>query len=249
MNNQATIEKLKLMRLKAMAETHQAHVESNMYSDHTLDQYLAVLADREWEYRQNRKITNLIKRARFRINADIREVDYTSKRNLNRMAFERLAGLDFLKRKENIILTGPTGTGKSFLAQAIGHQACIFLHKTLYYPLNTLMEEIQTAKAEGNFPRLMKRLSSAQLLILDDFGLFSLNQTARQDLMELVDRKYSSSSMIITSQIPVSKWHELIGEGTIADAIMDRIAFSSHRIQLKGASMRKKNAVKNNSIN
>jgi DNA replication protein DnaC len=243
MNTQTTIEKLKAMRLKGMAELHYASTQNNLYTDYTLDQYTALLADQEWEYRQNRKIENLIKRASFRSTATIKNIDYTSRRGLDKNAFERLATLEFLDKKQNIIIVGPTGTGKSYLAQALGYQACIMLHKTRYHNMSRLSDLIKLVKIDGNYNRLIKGIQQTQLLIIDDFGLHEFDNINRQALMDIVEYKYDQSSIIITSQIPVANWHQLIGEGTIADAILDRLVHSSHRINLSGESMRKAKSV------
>ena len=244
MNTQTTIEKLKTMRLNGMADTHHANTQNNMYADYTLDQYTALLADQEWEYRQNRKIHNLLKRASFRSRASLKDIDYTTSRGLDKNTFERLGNLGFLKNKKNIIIVGATGTGKSYLAQALGHYACTMLYKTMYYNMSKLSDQIKMAKIDGNYSRLIKRIQQTDLLIIDDFGLSEFDNINRQALMDIVEQKYDESSIIITSQIPVSEWHALIGEGTIADAILDRLVHSSHRITLTGESMRKiKNTV------
>ena len=234
-----TIEKMKSMRLFGMAQTHHGNLQDNLYRDYTLDQYLALLVDQEWEYRQNRKMENLLKKASFRSVADIRNVDFSVDRGLDKNTFNRLASLDFLTKNENIIITGSTGTGKSYLAQAIGRQACIYLKKTKYYTAAQLVDDISLARIQGNYHQLITRIKKMELLIIDDFGISSFDEGSRQALMEIVDFKYDQSSLIITSQIPVANWHQLIGEGTIADAILDRIVHASHRITLHGDSMRK----------
>ncbi len=243
MNQQLTIEKMKSMRLLGMAQIHFANLQDNIHQDYTLDQYVALLVEQEWEYRQNRKLKNMLTKAKFRSDADINNIDFTSDRGLDKNAFNRLASLDFLSRHENIIITGPTGTGKSYLAQAIGRQACIYLNKTRYYTAAKLIDEINLAKLQGTYHRLIKGIQNTKLLIIDDFGINPFDQNSRQALMDIVDYKYDRSSLIITSQIPVKNWHELIGEGTIADAILDRIIHSSHRINLKGDSLRKKRKI------
>ncbi|MDB4286306.1 IS21-like element helper ATPase IstB [bacterium] len=245
MNQQMTIEKMKSMRLQGMAQTHYTNLQDKLYQDYTLDQYTALLVDQEWEHRQNRKVNNLLKFAGFRAHADVKDVNYTANRGLDKNTFERLAGLDFINRNENIIITGATGTGKSYLAQALGRQACIHLHKTKYFTTTRLMDEINLAKLQGTYPKFIKGIQRTSLLIIEDFGLNPFDQNARQALMDIVEYKYDQSSMIITSQIPVANWHELIGEGTIADAILDRLIHSSHRINLTGESLRKKRKVKN----
>jgi len=239
MNQQTTIDKMNTMRLKGMAQVYHANVNDKLYQNYTLDQFIALLIDEEYLFRQNRKTANLIKAAKFRINADSKNIDYTSDRGLDRNNFERLITLNFIKNKENIIITGPTGTGKSYLAQALGHQACLKSLKTKYFTTTRLLDEIILAKIQGTYHNLINKIQNTELLILDDFGLQPFNQDFRQALMDIVEYKYDQSSLIITSQIPLSQWHELIGEGTIADAILDRIIHSSHQLKLKGISLRK----------
>ena len=239
MNNQTTIEKMKQMRLGGMAEMHYTNINSNINLEYTIDQYVSMLVDQEWENRQNRKIKNLINNARFRYPATVQDVDYSANRQLDKNTFERLALLEFLRSRENVIITGATGTGKSYLAQALGNQACLMLMKTLYYNTARLMDHLKLARLEGSYTKLLMKIEKTDLLILDDFGLSAFDNQSRQALMDIIESKYDRSSIIIGSQIPISGWHEIIGEGTIADAILDRIVHSSHRIQLKGESLRK----------
>jgi DNA replication protein DnaC len=239
MNNNATIEKMKQMRLSGMAEAYYNNIQSANYHDYTIDQYIAMLVDYEWEYRMERKIKGLVSRANFKQQSSLRDVDYSHPRNLDRNLFERLASLDFIKRNENVIFTGPTGCGKSHLAQALGMHACNMIYKTLYFNMARLMDQIKLSKLQGEYLPFLKKIQNAQLLILDDFGLTALDQMQRQALLDIVEHKYDSASIIFTSQVPVKDWHGLIGEDTIADAILDRIVYSSHRIELDGESMRK----------
>lgn len=239
MNNNATIEKLRQMKLLGMAEAHYGNMQLSNSQEYTIDQYLAMLVDQEWEYRQERKIAGLKKKAKFKIQASIRDVDYSHPRELDRNLFERLATLDFIKKSENIIITGPTGIGKSWLAQALGMHACHMLYKTLYFNTARLMDEIKLGKLQGTYVTFLKKIQNTQLLILDDFGLTPFDREQRQALLDIVEHKYDQASIIFTSQIPVQDWHGLIGESTIADAILDRIVYSSHRIELDGDSMRK----------
>ena len=240
MNNHTTIEKMKLLRLNGMAQVHYAAVHDKMYADYTQDEYAALLVDQEWELRQHKRIKNTIARAGFKLQASIRDIDYTAQRNLDRNYLERLLTLDFVKQNQNIIITGPTGVGKSYLAQAIGNHACTMLCKTVYFNTAKLMELFRAARLDGTYLRLIKKIKRSPLLILDDFGLAPFDPNSRQTLMDLVEDRHDQSSTIITSQIPVNKWHELIGEGTIADAILDRVVNSAHRISLNGKSLRKK---------
>jgi DNA replication protein DnaC len=239
MNNQNTIERMKQMRLGGMAGMHYTNTNSNINLEYTIDQYVAMLVDQEWENRQNRKIKNLIKNARFRFPATVQDIDHSANRQLDKNTFERLALLDFVRSRENVIITGATGTGKSYLAQALGNQACLMLFKTLYYNTARLMDHLKLARLEGSYTKHLMKIEKTELLILDDFGLSAFDNQSRQALMDIIESKHDRSSIIIGSQIPISGWHEIIGEGTIADAILDRIVHSSHRIQLKGESLRK----------
>lgn len=243
MNNQYTIERMKLMRLQGMAQLHYANLEENLYPDHTLDQYTSLLIEAEWENRQQRKIDNYLKQAGFKMKASVKDIDYTANRNLDRNLVDRILTLDFIKKQENMILTGPTGVGKSYLAQAIGVLACTQLKKTYYYNTNRLMEHLKLGKLDGNYLKMLSKIQKAPLLILDDFGLNSFDNTARQAMMDLFEDRYDKASTIVTSQIPISGWHEIIGEGTIADAILDRLVNSSHRINLQGESLRKRKLI------
>jgi DNA replication protein DnaC len=243
MNQQQTIERMKNMRLMGMAQTHHNNVQNQLCQDYTTDQYLALLVDQEWEYRHNRKMNTLLKNARFRNQAAIEDIDYSAQRGLDKNTFDRLASLDFLAKNQNIIITGPTGIGKSYLAQALGRKACFNLYRTLYYTTARLIDDIHIARIQGTYHKLINNIQKAKLLILEDFGLVPFDQKGRQALMDIVEYKYDQSSLIITSQIPVANWHQLIGEGTIADAVLDRIIHASHRINLNGESLRKNRKV------
>lgn len=244
MNNNQTIEKLKEMRLGAMAQLHLQHLKDNRIGGITADEYLALLTDHQWEDRHNRKIERLLKQAGFKQQASLADINYSQNRNLDKNMFARLGTLDFITRKENIILTGASGVGKSYLAQALGHQGCMMEYKTIYTNTARLFKKLKLSKVDGTYLKELGKLNKADLLILDDFGLQSFDNHARETLMDIIDERYNKASTIISSQIPVSAWYDIIGEGTIADAILDRIVNSSHRIDLKGESLRK-GALKN----
>lgn len=239
MNNNQTIEKLKQMRLNAMASLYQQHQKGSQLESFTIDEYLALLTDHEWEHRKDRKITRLIKQASFRQPASLADVNYGQNRNLDKNMFVRLGNLDFIKRKENIILTGASGVGKSYLVQALGHQACLMEYKTVYTNTARLFKRLKLSRVDGTYLKELNKLLKTELLILDDFGLQAFDSQDRETLMDIIDDRYNSKSTIVSSQIPVSAWYDIIGEGTIADAVLDRIVNSSHRIDLKGESMRK----------
>lgn len=231
---------MRAMRLRTMAELYQQSLAGNLLDELSLDEVMATLIDAEWEDRQQRKIASLIKRAGFRQQAAATDIDYHPDRGLDKTMMGRLLSLNFVKKAENLIITGPTGTGKSWLGQAIGHQACLMQRKTCYYVTARFFDAAKLAKLEGNWPKLLKRLYRTDLLILDDFGLHPMDGADRQLLMDLIEARHQTTSTILCSQIPVGGWHQLIGEGTIADAILDRVVYSSHRLELQGESLRKK---------
>ncbi|MCP4486826.1 MAG: ATP-binding protein [Gammaproteobacteria bacterium] len=239
MNNNQTIEKLKKMRLTAMADLHGQQVKSNQYGQCTTDEYLALLIDHQWEDRQNKKTQRLLSQAHFRQKATIAEINHSEVRNLDKNMFDRLATLDFITKKENVIITGASGVGKSYLSQALGHQACLLDHKVIYSNTARLFARLKLCKVDGTYLKKLKKISTSNLLILDDFGLQAFDNFARETLLDIIDDRFNNASTIIAAQIPVSAWYEIIGEGTIADAILDRMVNSSHRIDLVGESLRK----------
>ena len=239
MNSNQTVEKLRQMRLSAMAELHYQNVRDNRFAGFTPDEYLALLADHEWEDRQGKKMARLIKGASFKQKASVADIDYSHARNLDKNMYARLATLAFVKKKENIILTGPSGVGKSYLAQALGNQACLMGHKTLYGNTSRFLSKLKLSRLDGTYLKELRKLQKTDLLILDDFGLQAFDAGSREIMMDIIDDRFNETSTIVSSQIPVSAWYDIIGEGTIADAILDRLVNSSHRIDLKGESLRK----------
>jgi DNA replication protein DnaC len=239
----ATIDKMRRMNLQGMSSLYEEGIKTGSIDKYTVAEYLGILADAEWEHRENKKIKNLKYKAKFRENAHSLNIDYTISRGLEKGVMERILELNFIKKAENIIITGSTGTGKSYLAQAIGTKACEMLIKSVYYTMSQFTDTVQLMKVQGNYTRWLKNIQGAPLLVLDDFGLSTIDQPSRKALMDIVDFKYGKTSIIIASQIPISEWHALIGEDTIADAIMDRIVYSSHKIELKGESVRKRRKV------
>ena len=244
METQNTVEKMKQIRLFAMGELYHRSLQENLYKEYTTDQLIALLVDTEWEHRHNNKIKNLIRSAGISTMVSPHDIDYTANRGLEKNTFERLLSLQFITQKENLIITGPTGVGKSYLAQGIAHTACQQLIKTLYFKSTKLMEHIKMSKLEGTYIKLLKKLQKTSLLIIDDFGLHSFDDQTRTALMDIIEDRHEKNSTIITSQIPVSGWHQMIGEGTIADAILDRLVYASHRITLNGESLRKNKKLK-----
>lgn len=245
MNTHNTIEKMTAMRMKAMAGVYHQAVTQHLYSDMGQDEFTALMIDHEWEDRQHRKIQRLMTNAHFQQQSSASDLDFKDGRKLDRTLIERLLSLGFIKHRENVIITGPTGVGKSYLAQAIGVQACQMLHRTTYLIASSFFEEVKLARMQGTYLKMMSRLIKQDLLIIDDFGLCPMDATHRQALLEIIEGRHMKSSTIISSQIPVAGWHPLIGEGTMADAILDRISNSSHRVLISGDSLRKKQKLSN----
>lgn len=208
--------------------------------DYTNDELVAYLMQSEWDDRHNRKIERLTKTARFRYSAVMEAIDYAPERNIDKNQVRRFASCGFIGTKENILITGSTGTGKSYMASAIGHQACSMGYKTMYFNTAKLFTMLKTSKADGSYMKRINRLEKQDLLILDDFGLKPLDNINRHSLMEIIEDRHGKRSTIIASQLPVGAWHDIIGEKTLADAILDRLVHSAHRIDIKGQSMRKK---------
>lgn len=248
MNNQATIQKMEEMRLSGMLRAFRASFDAGMQDSFTADEMVAHLIDAEWEDRYNRRFERLLKNARFRYQASMEQIDYKASRNIEKNKMLRFSNCDWIKKGESIIISGATGVGKSFLACALGHQACIQKFKVSYYNCLKLFSVLKYAKADGSYHKEMKKIQKQDLIILDDFGLKPLDADSRLILLEILEDRHGEKSTIITSQIPINKWFEIIGEPTIADAICDRLVHNSHKINIKGDSMRK-NKPKNSGRN
>ena len=240
MSNSATIEKMKEMKFFGMQKAFELSMETGTTNDFTTDELIAYLIEAEYNDRQTRKMNRLIRSARFRYAAEVEQVHYPESRGLDKNQLLRLATGDYMQRKESIIITGPTGVGKSYIASALGHQACTDGYKVLYYNASKLFSLLKMSKADGSYLKYINRIEKQDLLILDDFGLHPLDEENKLALLEIIEDRHGKRSTIITSQIPVKKWHELLDNQTIADAILDRIVHTAHRIELKGESMRKK---------
>ncbi len=235
-----TINTMSRLKLHGMMRTWQTMVESRQHNDLTHDQLLDTLVQSEWEHRENKKFDRHLKQAKFRYGASIEEIDFSSPRGLDKTRMLRLADGSFIERKENLLITGPTGVGKSFIASALGHQGCLLGFKTLYFNTQKLFSKLKILKADGTYLKEMNRIEKCDLLILDDFGLQNLDNTTRMNLMEIIEDRHGRKSTVIASQLPVASWYEIIGESTIADAILDRLIHGAHRIELSGSSLRKK---------
>ena len=238
-NNHATLEKLERMNLYGMARGLRTALEAGGGKDISPEELLSTLVDAEWEDRRGRKLARLLKGARFRYHAGIEEVDFGLKRNLTKAAFLRLADCRWLKEQVSLIITGPCGSGKSFLASALGQQACIHGHRVLYWSASKLFTHLKLCKADGSYPRELGKIARPELVIIDDFALEPLDASSRIALLDILEDRHGRASTLVASQLPVAKWYELIGEPTVADAICDRIVHTAERIELKGESVRK----------
>lgn len=240
MNNKEMLDKMKQMKLHGMVRAFTTSLESGKAESCTADELLSLLIDSEWDERYNRKLQYTISRARFRYKASVEQISFEGHRQSHKNQILRLADCEFIKKNENVLFTGSTGIGKSYIASALGHQACSLGYKVLYQQSSKLFARMKMAKADGSYLKELARIERHDLLIIDDFGLQPLDAQSRASLMEIIEDRHGKSSTIFTSQIPVNKWHEIIGENTIADAILDRIVHDAHRMELKGESMRKK---------
>lgn len=240
MNNQATIEKMSQMKLHGMIRAFKSTMETGAGKKFTADELLGHMIDAEWDDRYNRKITRLIKAAGFRYQASMEQIDYSVNRNLDKNLLLRLSDCTWIQKKQDIIVTGATGTGKSYIASALGHQGCMHEHKVLYFNCKKLFSKLKQSKADGTDIKELKKIQKQEVLILDDFGLPPFDNDSRLALLEIIEDRHGIKSTVIATQFPIKNWFDIIGEPTIADAICDRIIHNAHRIELKGESMRKK---------
>ena len=238
MLNQQTIDQLLRMKLKGMSYAYQEQLQQPA-QDLSFEERFGLIVDREWTYREDRRLKRRLKAAKLREPACVEDIDYHHPRGLDRSVLKSLTSCQWISKNQNLILIGPTGSGKTYLACALANQACRLGFMTLYVRISKLLHDFQIAKADGSYSKLLAKLAKLNLLIIDDWGLTPLTPAERRDLLEILDDRYNRGSTLITSQFPINTWHELIGEPTIADAILDRLVHPAHKITLKGDSMRK----------
>jgi DNA replication protein DnaC len=228
------------LRLQGMKRQWQSLIEMKEHHKLSLVEGLELLLHHEIEDRENKRFDRLKHQAKFRYQASIEEFTYSAERALSKDQVSRLATGNYIKNGEAVLITGATGCGKSFIASALGNHACVQGFKVIYYNFLKLMKELKLARIDGTINTLLNRIAKKDLLILDDFGISHLDNQQQIDLMEIIEDRHARKSTIIASQLPVASWYEIIGEATIADAILDRLVHTSHRIELKGKSLRKK---------
>ncbi len=245
MNTAQTLEQMQQLRLHGMYHAYKSQLELPMNQQLESHELLAQLLQSEQLNRSNEKTAYYLKLAKLRIAATVEQIECSAARNITKQQLAILIEGRYLQNGENILITGATGCGKSYLACALGHQACMQEYKTTYLNMNRLIEKVTLSKLDGSYIKLLNHLERQTLIILDDFGLQNLGQEVRLTLLQLLEDRYGKKSVIVTSQLPVAKWYEYINDPTLADAILDRLTANAHRIELKGESLRRKKSIKN----
>jgi DNA replication protein DnaC len=236
-------ERLRGLGMAAMADAFLEMQGSANATELSREDWLGLLLEREVTARDNQRLGRRLRQAKLRQNAVVEDTDFRTPRGLDRALFHKLAGCDWIRQSQHLVISGQTGVGKSWLACALGHKACREGFSVVYRRALRLFGELATARGEGRLPRLLASLERTRLLIIDDWGPEPLTTEQRRDLLEIVEDRYEKGSLLITSQVPVARWHELVGDPTIGDAILDRVVHRAHRIELKGPSLRKRQAV------
>ena len=241
--NEDTLQKMRQLKFYGMYHAFKTSLENGRTSKYTADELITFLIDSEWDDRNNRRIDRHVRNAKFRYKANIEQLTFETERNLDKNQFMRFAECEFINKAENILITGSTGIGKSYIASAIGNQACMLGYSVFYASSDKLFSRLKMAKADGSYIKEIARIEKQNLLILDDFGMQPFDNASRSALMEIIEDRHGKRSTIITSQLPVQSWYDAIGEKTVADAVLDRIVHDAHRIELVGESLRKRKVV------
>jgi len=237
------IDKLRTLRLNAMARTLEEQMQLPDIDALSFEERLGLLVDMEATDRENRRLKTRLIKARLRQNASIEDIDFRHPRGLDKTLMLKLFSCDWIKESNNLLITGPTGTGKTFLACALAQKACREGYTVQYIRTPRIFQELHIAKGDGRYVKILKNFAKANLLLFDDWGLAKMTDENRHDILEILEDRNSIASTLVTSQFPVDKWHDLIGDPTLADAILDRLIHSAYKIELKGGSMRKKKSI------
>jgi len=241
--NEPTMQKLHQLRLSALASAWAEQQKDPEVNKLSFDERLGMLVDAEHLARENARVARCLRDAKLRMStACVEDIDYSPKRELDKSVVRQLAGCRWVAEHQNVLITGATGTGKTYVACALAQQACRKGHRAIYRRMPRLFEELTLAHADGSYPRLLARIAKVEVLVLDDWGLAPLNERERRDLLEIVDDRHGNGSTIITSQLDSKLWHDQLGDPTIADAVCDRLLHNAHRLMLKGPSRRKEEA-------
>ena len=235
-----TLEKLRELKLHAMARTFEEQIASTEYNELTFEERVGIMADRELTERDNRRLKLRISQAKLRQHACMEDIDYRHPRGLDKPLMKSLSSCQWVKEHLNILITGPTGSGKTFITCALAHRACLEGYKVMYLRAPRLFQELAVARGDGRYYKLMNSMAKVHLLLIDDWGLSVLTDQEQRDLLEILDDRHGVHSTIMASQLPVDHWHKTIGNPTLADAILDRLIHNAYKINLKGESMRKK---------
>ena len=241
--NEQTLEKMKKMRMHGMYRSFSNVLESTDRNQLTADELLSQLIESEWDDRNQRAVDRSLRNAKFRYKASVEMVDFSIERGLDQNQVMRLATCDFIKLHQNVLITGSTGTGKSYLASALGNQACLLGYKVVYANTARLLSQLKMAKADGSMLAELMKIEKQDILILDDFGIQPFDSQSRMLLMDIIEDRHGKRSTIIAGQVPVGAWYDLIGDETLADAILDRIVNEAHLVELKGESLRRKRKI------